>query len=226
MISVVKLKTSSKILEIGSGTGKATLPFVELGSSIVCVDVNKEQINEAIENLSKYKNIRYICGSFEEVKLPQNSFDLIFAAQAWHWINPEVGYTKVERLLKNNGAFAIIWKLQDRNRSKLVREMGELYTKHCPKRNTYKTHSVRHVSKEIGPIKAFSLVTLKEYTTKRNYTKKELIGLAGTYSSVANLKESKRQVLFDRLSDLLEGRKEPIVIPYKYTLMVFKKTAQ
>lgn len=223
-ISLAKLETSSKTLEIGSGTGKATLPFAKLSSSMVCIDANQEQINEAIENLSECKSIRYICGSFEEVKLPWDSFDFIFAAQAWHWINPRTGYAKVERLLKDNGIFAIFWKLQDGDQSKLVRKIDELYIKHCPKWNGYML-SAKRVRKEISTVKAFSLLTVREYKSKRNYTKNELIGLASTYSFVATLKESKRQVLFNQLFDLLKGRKEPIAIPYKYTLMIFKKTA-
>ena len=206
LISVAKLKDGSRILEIGSGTGKATLPFAELGLQIVCIDVNQELIDRAVENLSKYRNIKYICGSFEDVRLPQESFDLIFAAQAWHWIDPKVGYRKVEKLLENNGTFAIFWKLQNDSRSKLLREMDELYIKYCPEWNRY-THSVKRVRKEIRSAKNLSLLTLKKYAIKRNYTKKEIMGLVGTYSFVADLKESKRQTLFDQLSDLFKRKK-------------------
>ncbi len=39
-------------------------------------------------------------------KADAESFDLIYAATAWHWVAPEIRYRKVHRLLRPDGHLA------------------------------------------------------------------------------------------------------------------------
>lgn len=47
-------------------------------------------------------------GAFEDVIFPSESFDLVYAATAFHWITPNVRFSKPYNLLKVNGHLAII----------------------------------------------------------------------------------------------------------------------
>ena len=42
----------------------------------------------------------------EDAAIPDDSFDLVYSASAFHWVPEEIGYPKVFRILKSGGAFA------------------------------------------------------------------------------------------------------------------------
>src|SRR5262249_28675648 len=44
----------------------------------------------------------------EDADLPANTFDLVFAATAFHWVKPELRYAKPYKILKEDGHLAII----------------------------------------------------------------------------------------------------------------------
>ncbi|MGH9058788.1 MAG: class I SAM-dependent methyltransferase [Acidimicrobiales bacterium] len=52
-------------------------------------------------------NVTVVVGAFEDVDLPGESFDLVFSATAWHWIDPRVGYPKAVSLLAFGGALVL-----------------------------------------------------------------------------------------------------------------------
>ena len=46
--------------------------------------------------------------SFEDADLGSERFDLVFSATAFHWVDPEIGYPKVARVLKPGGYLALV----------------------------------------------------------------------------------------------------------------------
>ena len=60
---------------------------------------------------------------FEEIDLPDASFDLALAATSFHWIDPAVGLTKVRRVLRPGGLWAMFWNVfGDPSRADLFHE--------------------------------------------------------------------------------------------------------
>ena len=102
-----KAEETRHALEIGAGTGKATKPVLEASYRVTAVELG--------ENMSAYLNQRFtdrekfdvICSTFEDAILPENQFNLIYAASAFHWVTPEIGCPKAYRLLKKDGVFAL-----------------------------------------------------------------------------------------------------------------------
>jgi len=102
------LKSGMKALEIGIGTGLATKPILETGCEVVAVETGPNLAAYAREKFSEYPNFRVVCSDFEAFE-PEERFDLIFSATAFHWIPDETGYPKVLRILKSGGAAALFW---------------------------------------------------------------------------------------------------------------------
>ena len=94
-------------LEIGAGTGKATAPFLNAGFDVTAVELGANMASFIQEKFKDYDNFKVIIGAFEDVLLEDNSYDLIYAASAFHWVDAEIGCPKVFRLLKNGGTFAL-----------------------------------------------------------------------------------------------------------------------
>lgn len=103
------LPTNSKVLEIGIGTGQATLPFIQKGCNITAVELGDRLAEYCKQKFSEYENFNIINNDFIEANLPENSFDLIYSATAFHWIPKDSGYAKVRSLLKPNGVLALFW---------------------------------------------------------------------------------------------------------------------
>ena len=97
---------TSSALEIGIGTGQATLPILGTGCTLTAVELGDSLSAFAAEKFRSYSNFSVITAPFPDVSLPDDSFDLIYSATAFHWIPEEAGYAKVFSLLKSGGVFA------------------------------------------------------------------------------------------------------------------------
>src|SRR5580693_9188175 len=86
LIQSTELPSGARLLEIGPGTGQATISLAKRGYDITAIELNEGMAKVARRELSDYKNVQVITGSFEETEFPAGSFDLIYAASAFHWV--------------------------------------------------------------------------------------------------------------------------------------------
>ncbi len=107
LLQVTALPPAAKLLEIGPGTGQATKALALHGFHITGVELGPALAAVAQAQLADFPNVRILTGAFEEVPLPADTFDLVFAATSFHWINPESRYAKPYRILKPEGYLAI-----------------------------------------------------------------------------------------------------------------------
>ncbi|WP_312372949.1 methyltransferase domain-containing protein [Lachnoclostridium sp.] len=61
-----------------------------------------------MERFKGYKDFNVITSTFEDALLEENNYDLIYAASAFHWVDAETGCPKAFRLLKSDGAIALL----------------------------------------------------------------------------------------------------------------------
>lgn len=108
LINITGLHKGSKLLEIGSGTGQATKPLAQKGFGITAIEIGKSLAAIAKHELCDFKNVGILCGAFEDVILPKESFDLVYSATSFHWIDPSIKYSKTYNVLKESGHLAII----------------------------------------------------------------------------------------------------------------------
>jgi protein-L-isoaspartate O-methyltransferase len=66
LVSLISLLKGGKILEIGSGTGKATILVARLGYAIHCIEPDTHLIKLAADNLQGYPAITFEIARFEE----------------------------------------------------------------------------------------------------------------------------------------------------------------
>ncbi len=98
---------ADEILEIGSGTGKATLPLARRGFRITGVELGAALADKARRNLAAFSHVTVVNAGIETWRPPAPAmFGLVFAATAWHWIDPAVRYRKAWECLKPGGHLA------------------------------------------------------------------------------------------------------------------------
>ena len=96
-----------RAIEIGAGTGKATAPFLDAGYTVTAVEMGANMTEFLQDKFKEYKNFNVITSTFEDAPLEDESYDLIYAASAFHWVDAEIGCPKILRLLKSGGAFVL-----------------------------------------------------------------------------------------------------------------------
>lgn len=114
LINTIELNTNlsqqSKLLEIGAGSGKATELFLNRGYEVLCIEPGT-RLAEIGMKKHKDKNVEFVVTRFEHWEERHNYFDLVFSAQAFHWVPKPLGYEKSASTLKSDGYLAIFWNM-------------------------------------------------------------------------------------------------------------------
>ncbi len=96
-------------LEVGAGTGKATTAVAHPDLSLTCLEPSPEMA--AILESKQLPGVEVVVSTFEDWSGEEGTIDLIFAAQAWHWVNQDTGYRHALELLRPGGALALMWNI-------------------------------------------------------------------------------------------------------------------
>jgi SAM-dependent methyltransferase len=104
------LVTDASVLEIGCGTGLATVELVRRGLDVEAIDPDSRMLQVARENLAG-ERVRFTEARFEDFRGPHRYWELVFAAGSWHWVDANVGLSLAASLLSDDGSLAVCWNL-------------------------------------------------------------------------------------------------------------------
>src|SRR5262249_40036031 len=95
-------------IEIGCGTGQATLPLARRGYAITCVELGEQLADVARRKLAGFPDVQVINANFETWQPERTGFDAVAAFTAYHWIAPDLRYEKTAELLRERGKLAVV----------------------------------------------------------------------------------------------------------------------
>lgn len=113
LIDEFTLSSLSVVADIGSGTGIFTKYLLNHVYRVFAVEPNEPMRLAAEEHLSKYTNVTSVAGTAEHTNLPAGSIDLITSATAFHWFDVEQARDEFKRILKPDGAVALLWNVKN-----------------------------------------------------------------------------------------------------------------
>lgn len=120
------------VLEIGCGTGQATLPMALLGVRLLAIDPGDHLLKLAHAKLITYPKVALRNCFFEDADLTSNSFDLAISATAFHWIPPEIAYPKTAEVLKPGGTLALFWNMMPTFEEKIESRLRTIFDGYVP----------------------------------------------------------------------------------------------
>lgn len=89
-------------LEIGAGTGKATRLFAQGGIAVTATEPDAAMLAELRKHVPA--DVTTLQAAFEDLPL-DSSYDLVYAAAALHWTNPEGRWERMAALVRPGGVF-------------------------------------------------------------------------------------------------------------------------
>ncbi|OUL22877.1 SAM-dependent methyltransferase [Nostoc sp. RF31YmG] len=215
VVEVAQLSSNSTILEVGCGPATATVAFAQLGSSIICLEPNPDFFQLAQHNCQPYANVKIENTSFEEWALDALKFDAVLAASSFHWISPEVGYTKAANALKERGYLILLWNKELQPSYTVYQRLAEVYQLYAPFLAKYEEKETQeNILRELGSFVIgsgkFKDLRFGQITFEVSYTVDEYLMLLNTYSPYLKLDPQIKDVLFaalrQRIEDEFKGR--------------------
>jgi SAM-dependent methyltransferase len=107
VIGEAGLKPGARVLELGAGPGNASVLFAGRGLELVCLEPGPQLSAIAARRLAGDPQARVAQATFEHWVVELPVFDLVFAAQSFHWLDPAVRFSKAARVLRPNGTLAV-----------------------------------------------------------------------------------------------------------------------
>ena len=110
------------VLELGAGTGKLTEVLAGLGHDVHATDPDPAMLTRLRERLP---DVLTSVASAEQIPAPDGVFDVVVAAQSFHWFDHDRALPEIARVLKPGGRLALVWNRRD-ERIPWVRRLGAL----------------------------------------------------------------------------------------------------
>lgn len=100
------------VLEVGAGTGRATLPLARRGAGVVAVEPSADMLQVlagrlADEGLQSSVELRR--ATFEDLSAADGPFGVVVAAQSFHWTDPQSRWPRLADLLAPDGVAFLCW---------------------------------------------------------------------------------------------------------------------
>jgi SAM-dependent methyltransferase len=224
VVSYAGAVAGSAALEVGAGTGKATELFAARGLSVLALEPSAEMAALAARRCAAFSDVSFSLTDFESASLePAGGFQLVYSAQAWHWVTPELRYQLARRALRRSGALAAFWNRTDWSRSELRSELGDAYARSGA---VLEQHGPMYPG-AAGPLDfgdtwaeqleaagRFDDLVDRTYPWTCSYTAAEYVALLGTHSDHIVLEDSVRARLFDEVTAEIERAGGSLTMAY------------
>ena len=105
LLALTNTRPGDRVLEIGAGPGKATLPLLRRGLRVTAIEPGAALARHARANVAGHP-AEVVRMRFEDWPGPWGHFDLVASATAWHWVDPERRYQLAARALRPAGHLA------------------------------------------------------------------------------------------------------------------------
>ena len=215
LVALAGLTPGDHLIEVGCATGKATRPLARRGFRITCVELGAELAAVARRNLAGLE-VEVVQAQFEDWQPPEPAV-LVYAATAWHWIDPGVRYLRAWQALRPGGHLAF-WaaghvfpedgdpffaEIQD-----IYDEIGERLPPGAPQP---RPGELADDSAGIEASGLFEVTAVRHYDWERVYPAEEYIELLETFSGHLAMADWKRRRLYGEIRRRLALRRDQAV---------------
>jgi len=213
------LNPDSFVADIGSGTGKLTMLFIENGNTVFGVEPNVEMRKSAEQLFNEFINFQSFNGTAEKTTLKDKSIDFIVAGQAFHWFDHKKTKSEFQRILKDNGKVLLIWNKRMDEKSAFMKAYNDFLMTWA---TDYEETSLRKIDHYVlSKFYAPNLFRQKDFFHFQSF---DLEGLKGRYLSCSYAFDSnhpKHSQAINVLSSIFERFEENGFVKMWYRTEVY-----
>lgn len=227
MLARAGVGLESFVLELGCGTGIATLPVAERGHFLLGLEPGPNLVALLWRKLAAYPGATILETTFEAWDGRPGLFDLVYVAQAFHWLDPATRFTKSAEQLRPGGWLAVFGHVVADADTEIRRALDRVYAEIAP--TLVGPANTRWYAHD-GPLPAlfaesdrFEPVEIRRYPWRKRYSAPEYRSLMETISDHRRIPEPQREALLDGLALEIEQRGGAIDIDYDTTLFAARK---
>jgi SAM-dependent methyltransferase len=216
LIDITGLKPGDRVLEVGAGPGKATVPLARRGLRVTALEPGPALAARARQNLANY-DVDIVEASFEEWNGASGGYAAVLAATAWHWVDPEVRYVAAARSLQPGGYLAT-WGAEHifpTGGDPFFEDIQEVYDAIGEGRPEDARRpapgQLQDQSAEINASGLFEVVTVEHFDWTVDYDTEGYIRLLSTFSGHIAMAAEDREQLFTEIRRRLAQRPDGLV---------------
>lgn len=224
-----RIPPAGRILEIGCGTGQITLPFARRGYAILGLEPGDNLAAMTRRKCRCYPQVEIQQITYENWPLQPQAFHLILSAQAFHWIDPELGCAKAAAALGSGGAFALVWNNDVSQDTPFRRATEPLYEKYFQKKGTDDQQSTlqRHSDRDkeiLSRSDQFTEIREFRQAWEKTFPGADYIRLLHTHSDHRALPEPERSSFFRDLEAIIDRFEGRVFRKYETYVLLARRT--
>jgi SAM-dependent methyltransferase len=199
------------VLEIGCGTGQATVPMAERGCVITAVELGGELAAVARRNLARFPAVDVVVSAFETWPLPAQPYNAVVSATAFHWLDPEIRVGRAAGALRPGGALATIATHHVAGGTEaFFAQVQDCYLRWDPETEPgHRLPASADIELDSGEIDAsgrFGPAVFRRYEWELSYASAAYSDLLRTYSGHQAMEPAALRGLLDCITELIDSR--------------------
>ena len=224
LVDLANLTPGDRLLEVGCATGKATRSLLRRGFSVTCIELGAELAARARRNLAGFPAEIHVA-PFETWAGERESFALVYAATAWHWVDPDIRYRKAHQLLRPGGHLAFWSALHafpagfDRFFSEIQEVYDAIGEGHPGEWPPPPPDALPDDTAEIEASGLFEDVRTRRYVWETLYGADDYIALLDTFSGHIAMDAPKRRRLYGEIRERIARRPDPHLRRHWYAIL-------
>jgi SAM-dependent methyltransferase len=199
----------SSVLDVGCGTGIAARQFQNAGCVVLGVEPDPR-----MAELAHARGLEVEVATFESWQPYGRMFDLVIAAQSWHWIDPVDGALKAAEVLSPGGRLAIFGHVFEPPAA-VAQPFAAAFRRVAPD-SPFSDQPARRpidvyqalyakLSEAIRQTGRFAETDQRQFDWEQPYTRKQWLELLPTTGGLTQLSSEQTREILDAVGDAIDS---------------------
>lgn len=224
----------TRVLEIGAGAGQATLPLLRNGAKVTAIEPGPD-LAAQLRARTGGLDLEIVVSRFEDASLPENAFDLVACATAFHWLDADVALARCASALRDHGWLALWWNVfgdearPDPFHHALQPVLGAKAPQLIAEGNSLMPYALDTKTRraEIRRARLFGPIQYEVFRWEGRHDPVALRRMFGTFSNFIALPDALRLEILDDIERIAREDFGGLVVrPYQTVLYLAQRTAR
>jgi SAM-dependent methyltransferase len=208
------------VVDVGCGTGISSRVFAARGCHVLGVEADAR-----MADVARAGGLEVEVSTFEAWDPAGRTFDLLTAAQAWHWVEPTAGSEKAAAVLRTGGRVGHFWN-RGAHTGDVADALEAVYRVHAPE---LVGHSIllgagteARFDASLGALAAtgaFADLRIMRFPWTKQYSTAEWVDHVSTHSDHSGLPAGRRAALYAGIGAVLDARGGSSTVVYETVLI-------